>query len=334
MKTTHLLVCVTVNLFMVLNVSISPLFAKAPMTSKILFTSVRDGNYEIYVMNPDGSEEVNLTQHPANDQQAAWSPTGEQILFVSDRNGEVDDLYLMNADGSNVRRVFNEKRRRRRNKSSPTWSPDGSQFAYGAVGWNSSMSTIYIATLGKEKEKEFVIGGTDPAWSPDGTEIACIIDERLTFVNLHTQSQTRFLPHKAIQWQSDPSWSATGDKLVFSGNNHPFPAAEDRHLHNEWIDKNTIFIVNSDGTGLHQLVDEAGRYAWAPELSPDGRYVLYTRPINGQHEILKIDVRSGIQTQLTHKTWNFGGDWFNPMYALPVSPEQHFLTATWGEVKR
>ena len=203
MKTTHLFVCVTVNLLL-LNVNIFPLFAKAPTTSKILFTSVRDGNYEIYIMNPDGSEEVNLTQHPANDQQAAWSPTGDQILFVSDRNGEIEDLYLMNADGSNVRRVFNEKRKT--NKSSPTWSPDGKQFAYGAIDWNSSMSTIYIATLGKDKAKEFVIGGTDPAWSPDGTEIACIIDERLTFVDLHTQSQTRFLPHKAIQWQSDPSW--------------------------------------------------------------------------------------------------------------------------------
>ena len=111
MKTTHLFVCVTVNLLL-LNVNISPLLAKAPTTSKILFTSVRDGNYEIYIMNPDGSEEVNLTQHPANDQQAAWSPTGEQILFVSDRNGEIEDLYLMNADGSNVRRVFNEKRKK------------------------------------------------------------------------------------------------------------------------------------------------------------------------------------------------------------------------------
>ena len=60
-------------------------FAKAPTTPKILFTSRRDGNYEIYMMNPDGSEQVNLTQHPAIDLQAAWSPTGEQILFVSDR---------------------------------------------------------------------------------------------------------------------------------------------------------------------------------------------------------------------------------------------------------
>ncbi|MCG9133613.1 PD40 domain-containing protein [Candidatus Poribacteria bacterium] len=69
--------------------------AKAPTTPKILFTSERDGNREVYMMNPDGSEQVNLTQHPADDQRALWSPTGEQVLFLSDRGG-VRDLYLMN----------------------------------------------------------------------------------------------------------------------------------------------------------------------------------------------------------------------------------------------
>jgi len=85
-----------------------PLFAKAPLTPKILFTSVRDGNYGVYTMNPDGSEQVNLTDHSANDLSAVWSPTGEQILFVSDRGGR-RDLYRMNADGSKVRRVFKFK---------------------------------------------------------------------------------------------------------------------------------------------------------------------------------------------------------------------------------
>ena len=85
-------------------------FAEAPKTPKILFTSTRDGNHEVYMMNPDGSEQVNLTQHPAGDMSAVWSPTGEQILFVSDRPGKrVRDLYLMDPDGSNVRRVFKRK---------------------------------------------------------------------------------------------------------------------------------------------------------------------------------------------------------------------------------
>ena len=329
MKTVKLLVYAVTSL-LVLNVSVSLLLAQAPTTPKILFTSVRDGNYEVYITNADGSHQVNLTQNPANDFQAIWSPTGEQILFVSDRNDGIYDLYLMNPDGSDIRRVF--KRNRKINRSHPTWSPDGKQIAYRGIDWNCSRSTIYLATLGKEKEEELVIGGTDPAWAPDGTGIACSIDERLTFVNLRTRARKQFLPKKAIQWQRRPSWSTRGDKLVFSGNNHA--VVLDRQGRNAWMDKNTIFIINRDGTGLHQLVDETGPYAWSPELSPDGQEVLYTQGVNGAHQIFKIDVRNGIQTQLTDNIWNFGGDWFDPAHALPVSSQPHLLTGIWGEVKK
>ena len=130
----------------------------------------------------------------------------------------------------------------------PTWAPDGKQIAYRAIDWNCSRSTIYLATLGKEKdEQELVIGGTDPAWAPDGTGIACSIEERLTFVNLHTRARKQFLPKKAIQWQRRPSWSTRGDKLVFSGNNHA--VVLDRQGRNEWMDKNTIFIINRERHG-------------------------------------------------------------------------------------
>ena len=77
MKTTRSFVF-AISILLVLNACVSPLFAQAPTTPKILFTSSRDGNREIYIMNPDGSEQVNLTQHPAGDLQAVWSPTGEQ----------------------------------------------------------------------------------------------------------------------------------------------------------------------------------------------------------------------------------------------------------------
>ena len=88
------------------------------------------------------------------------------------------------------------------------------------------------------------------------------------------------------------------------------------------------------GSGLKQLIDEAGPYAQYPALSPHGEEVLYTQEINGDFQIFKLNLNSGVRTQLTHISWNTGGDWFDPVYALPVSPQPELLTTTWGELKR
>ena len=101
---------------------------------------------------------------------AVWSPTGEQILFVSDRGG-ARDLYLMDADGGNVRRVFKGKIEGWREY--PTWSPDSKQFAYQCVDWNFIKFGLYLGTFGEE-DAEFIANYSYPAWSPDGSEIASI----------------------------------------------------------------------------------------------------------------------------------------------------------------
>ena len=346
MKTTQLLTF-AIFIFLGLTVSVSLLFAKVPMTPKILFTSLRDGNREVYIMNPDGSEQVRLTQHPANDLEAVWSPTGEKILFVSDRGDfrprGTRDLYMMDPDGSNVRRVFRRKIEAWR--TSPSWAPDGKHIAYYQLDFSGGGTTgMYIATLG-EQDAEYIETLSSPAWSPDGTEIACgEASPGLTWIilfNVRTQKHERLLPKKALPWQQDPSWSAAGDKIAFVGNNNPLPVILDRDLHNAWAAKDTIFIVNRDGTGLKQLVPEDGQAALYPALSPNGEEVLYTQQINGRNgrfQIFKVNVNSGIRTQLTHtggmpRFGNFGGNWFNPAYALPVSPQPQLLTTTWGKLK-
>ncbi|MYA72462.1 hypothetical protein F4009_12355 [Candidatus Poribacteria bacterium] len=311
-------------------------FSEVPTTPKILFTSSRDGNSDIYMMNPDGSEPVNLTQHPASDMSAVWSPTGDQILFVSDRQGtRVRDLYVMNPDGSNVRRVFKKKITDWR--TSPTWSPDGKKFAYISTDRIRIKSGLYLGTFGEE-DAELLPYGNFPAWSPDGSEIACSephqFGSRLTFINVRTRDREQPIPDKTLRWQRHPSWSAGGDKLAISGNKHPLPVVLDRALHNAWADKYGIYIVNRDGTGLRQLVKEAGSDARLPVLSPDGSEVVYTQEINGHYQIFKIDVNSGVRTQLTHVGWNADADWFDPTYALPVSPQPALLSTTWGEMKK
>ena len=347
MKTTRLLVF-AISILWTLNPSVCPLFAQAPTTPKIVFTSSRSGNSEIYIMNPDGSEQVNLTQHPAIDLQAVWSPTGEQILFVSNRGDfrprGTRDLYLMNPDGSNVRRVFRRKIEAWR--TAPTWSPDGKQIAYRQLDHSGGgTSGMYILTLG-EQDPEFIGKFSSPAWSPDGTEIACETAEPgrewIILMNVRTRKHERLLPKKALPWQEDPSWSATGDKLAFVGNKNPIPVILDRDLHNAWAAKDTIFIVNRDGTGLKQLVPEAGQAARYPAVSPNGEEVLYTQQMNGRNgrfHIFKVDVNNGTRTQLTHiagmpRFGNFGGNWFDPAYTLSVSPQPELLTTTWGDIKK
>jgi Tol biopolymer transport system component len=118
-------------------------------------------------MNPDGQVLFNLTNHPADDVQPVFSPTGEHILFCSDRDRSPFsfDLYLMDANGSNVRGVFAKSRER----VTPAWSPDGRQIIY--VRSELGVPYLYIAPIDGKREDRVVIG-IMPVWSPDGKEIA------------------------------------------------------------------------------------------------------------------------------------------------------------------
>ena len=300
-------------------------FAKAPTTAKILFGASREGNRDLYLMNPDGSEQINITNHRADDIYGAWSPTGEQILFASDRD-EWYDLYLMDADGQNVRRVFGKSAHR----ETPTWSPDGKQIAY--TRREQGKWFIYIASIDSEKEERVAIGGA-PAWSPNGTEIAFITGARerkqLSVLNLRTRKENILFPPKATpSWiGSIPVWSSTGDRIAFSWL-HRVPLKD-------FVETETIYIVNRDGTGLLQIIEEADQRATDPAWAPRGDELLYSRWKQGTKQIFKIALNGGQPKQLTHLgIWNTPSDWFDPAYALPVSPQPQLLTTTWGDVKQ
>ncbi len=97
--------------------------APASNTGRIVFSSFRDGNPEIYVMDANGRNQERLTNHPAYDYDPDWSPDGTKIAFVSSRDGGREQIHVMDADGKNVIRLTNG----RGTKGAPDWSPDAGE---------------------------------------------------------------------------------------------------------------------------------------------------------------------------------------------------------------
>lgn len=107
----------------------TPGIATAPDFSadgqRFTFSSTRDGNYEIYTAQLDGSDLRRLTKEPRQDMRPRYSPDGQQIAFTSARDGNYE-LYLMCSDGSNVRRITHSPER----DDYPAWHPSGQKLIY------------------------------------------------------------------------------------------------------------------------------------------------------------------------------------------------------------
>jgi dipeptidyl aminopeptidase/acylaminoacyl peptidase len=145
--------------------------------AKIAFTSNRDGSAQIYLMNPDGTEQTRLTYSGSNDDYSRWAPNGMKILFQSDRDHpetEFADVYVMNADGSAQTRLTSDVN----DDSAAVWSPDGSKIAFQSAR-NGVTYQVYVMSAdgsGQVNISNGVANDTQPSGSPDGTRIAFASD--------------------------------------------------------------------------------------------------------------------------------------------------------------
>ena len=298
-----------------------PVSAKPLSSEKIVFASNRDGNWEIYMMNPDGTRQERLTYDRAVDCDPVISPTGNQILFNSNRGG-TRDLYLMDVDGRNVRPLF---RFTEAYRTHPAWSPNGKRIIYS----QRALGGINIHTAGADGTSAKLIVHLEnahsgyPTWSSDGTEIAYVVaDEihwasrQIRFINLYTRKQETLFPDDFPR-MFNPSWAPIGNRIAFVW----FRPAEKRQ---------SVFIVNRDGTHLRRIESfVANNPAWAPF----GNELIYTEGVIGSNsQIVKINLISRKVTQLTANGSNYAGNWFAPKQ-LPVSASTPLLSTSWGDLK-
>lgn len=142
----------------------TPTATPLPVPCTIAFDSDRDGNRDIYIMDSDGNNLVNLTNNPADDFNPAWSPDGSQIAFVSFRDGQSGKIYVMNADGSDVHQLTYEN-----GSDWPDWSHDGIKITY------TDQNDIFVINADGSGQAINLTNSPEtdiwPSWSPDGSQI-------------------------------------------------------------------------------------------------------------------------------------------------------------------
>ena len=138
---------------------------------RIVFASNRDGNWDIYSMDVNGDNPVQLTDHPADDRNPACSQDGRKIAFDSER-GLTSDLYAMDRDGNNVIRLTRDDSREGR----ASWSPDGKKIAFTSFcnKGNCDIFTVKADGGNRTRLTEHEMQDVLPSWSPDGSKIAFV----------------------------------------------------------------------------------------------------------------------------------------------------------------
>ena len=165
------------------NNDISPSWS--PDGERIAFSSDRDGNregnwknYEIYVMDADGNNPQRLTNNDFHDGGPSWSPDGKRIVFWSKREGHfigefglTSEIYVMDADGKNTRRLTNNRKR----DFSPSWSPDGKWIAFSSDRKGDDVNhEIHVMDADGGNQRRLTnnrVHDKSPSWSSDGKRI-------------------------------------------------------------------------------------------------------------------------------------------------------------------
>jgi TolB protein len=226
---------------------------------------------------------------PSSDGSPSWSPDAKRIVYYSERDG-FSEIYVMDADGSNIKQVTHHQA----NNGYPSFSPDGSRIVFDSN--RDGSFEIYIVNAGGSHLQRLTnhpARDVSPAWSPDGRQIAFMSD-RTGSMEIWVMSADGSNPKQVTDLGSCwfPQWSPDGTKLAF-------------HVHRD------IHVLNLKDSKLVRLTTDPAN-GMHPSWSPDGRQIAFMSWRDGPTEIYKMDADGSNVRRLTYTSL---GDSIDPRWS-------------------
>ena len=278
MKTRIVILCIIITL------CCSGMVMPVVAAGKIAFETNRDGNFELYSMNSDGTGQTRITNNPATDIQPALSPDGTKMVFVSNRDTNMN-IYVMNADGTGQLQLTDNPA----SDSRPAWSPDGTKIAFESNrDGNDEIYLMNADGTGQTRITNNPASDLGPAWSPDGVKIAFSSDRSGDYYQIHGMNadgtgeiQLTSGPAEMDNWF--PDWSPDGSEIVYSSAHHS---------------ASYVYVMNADGSGQTEIPNtEHGRGA---DWSPDGSKIAFGSNWDGlYYQIYVINPDGTSRTAIT-----------------------------------
>ena len=298
--------------------------------SGFTFERTDNDSCEIYSMNADGSERINLTNNDVWDGDPAPSPDGTKIAYVSNLGNDNAEILVMNPDGSGKSQLTDN----RDWDNEPAWSPDGTRLVF-VTRPSREFSQIKIMNVdGSDQtviaETEVASGGyfRSPNWSPLGTQIAYVREgfrgmecqgcSEIFVMNADGSNPTQITHNNG--YSQNPAWSPDGTRIAYETYLRPREIG--------------ILAINLDGSGSNELVNTEGWDAH-PSWSPDGKAIAFLsdrgQSTNGEFDIYVIGTNDTGLKRLTDNQNPSSPAWSRvPLHALVQHPD---CTSEWTRLQ-
>lgn len=260
------------------------------VTEQIMFTSKRDGNFEVYLMNSDSTNLKRITDNPKTDYGQNWSPDGKYILFYSDRTGN-EEIWRMNNDGSNLINLTNTPSSER----NAAYSPNGKTIVFTSDRDNKTKD-LYLMNSDGASVRRLTYNNIyceSPVWTNEGKQIIFTLlvqkdttdkdfNGEIFIIDSNGQNLKRLTNKEGFD--SGAAVSPDGKQIAFYGRSEK-----------GFMD---IYIMAIDGSGIVNITnDEIEDYS--PSWSPDGNWISFTSGNASNYDIWKMNIHTKQKMRLT-----------------------------------